>query len=88
VGAHLANAAAMGQCRLFHWREGDREVDFVIERAGSVIAIEVKSGRRRDGLPGVGAFLNRFPRARALLVGADGLGVEEFLRKPVETWLG
>ncbi|NBU60072.1 MAG: ATP-binding protein [Betaproteobacteria bacterium] len=86
VGAHLANAAAMGQCRLFHWREGDREVDFVIERAGSVIAIEVKSGRRRDGLPGMAAFLRQWPRARPLLVGADGVGIEEFLLKPVQAW--
>jgi predicted AAA+ superfamily ATPase len=88
IGAHLANAEATGRCRLFYWRERNLEVDFVVERGGTVLAIEVKSGRRRDGLPGVGAFLNRFPRARALLVGADGLGVEEFLRKPVETWLG
>jgi predicted AAA+ superfamily ATPase len=88
IGAHLANAEATGRCRLFYWRERNLEVDFVVERGGTVLAIEVKSGRRRDGLPGVGAFLNRLPRARALLVGADGLGVEEFLRKPVETWLG
>ncbi|MBK7190677.1 MAG: DUF4143 domain-containing protein, partial [bacterium] len=29
VGAHLANAAAAGECELFYWREGSREVDFV-----------------------------------------------------------
>ena len=88
VGAHLANAAATGRCRLFYWRERNLEVDFVVERAGKVIAIEVKSGRRRDGLPGVGAFLKAYPRARALLVGADGVAVEEFLLKPVEAWFG
>ena len=35
VGAHLANAAACGVCELFYWREGNREVDFVV-RAGRV----------------------------------------------------
>ena len=88
VGAHLANAAAAGRCRLFYWRERSLEVDFVVEREGKVLAIEVKSGRRRDGLPGVGAFLKAYPRARALLVGADGVAVEEFLLKPVEAWFG
>jgi len=88
VGAHLANAAAAGRCRLFYWRERSLEVDFVVEREGQVLAIEVKSGRRRDGLPGVGAFLKAYPRARALLVGADGVAVEEFLLKPVEAWFG
>ena len=88
VGAHLANAAATGRCRLFYWRERNLEVDFVVERAGKVIAIEVKSGRRRDGLPGVGAFLKADPKARTLLVGADGVAVEEFLQTPVEAWFG
>jgi predicted AAA+ superfamily ATPase len=86
VGAHLANAAAAGHCRLFYWRERNLEVDFVAERAGRLIAIEVKSGRRRDGLPGIGAFLRAFPQAKPLLVGADGIGIEEFLLKPVESW--
>jgi uncharacterized protein len=88
VGAHLANAAAAGRCRLFYWRERNLEVDFVVERAGEVLAIEVKSGRRRDGLPGVGAFLRAYPKARPLLVGADGVAVEEFLLRGVEEWFG
>ncbi len=34
VGAHLANAAAAGECELFYWRERNREVDFVAPGAG------------------------------------------------------
>ncbi len=45
VGAHLANAAATGELELSWWREGDREVDFVLAGAGGLAAIEVKSGR-------------------------------------------
>jgi len=33
VGAHLANAAAGGECQAYYWRERNREVDFVV-RAG------------------------------------------------------
>jgi len=86
IGAHLANAAATGRCRLFYWRERGLEVDFVLERAGELLAVEVKSGRRRDGLPGVAAFLRAHPAARPLLVGADGVPVEEFLLKPADAW--
>jgi predicted AAA+ superfamily ATPase len=88
VGAHLANAAATGRCRLYYWRERSLEVDFVVEYGRSLFAIEVKSGRRRDGLPGVGAFLRAYPKARPLLIGADGIPVDEFLLKPVEAWFG
>lgn len=86
VGAHLANAEATGRCSLFTWRERSLEVDFVAERAGQLLAIEVKSGRRRDGLPGTAAFLRAYPKARPLLVGADGIGIDEFLLTPVDAW--
>jgi predicted AAA+ superfamily ATPase len=45
VGAHLANAAAAGECELFYWRESNQEVDFVVRVGRTLIAIEVKSGR-------------------------------------------
>lgn len=35
---------------LFYWRERNREVDFVIRAGQALVAIEVKSGRRR-GMP-------------------------------------
>ena len=34
VGAHLANAAAAGDCALYYWRERNREVDFVVLSVG------------------------------------------------------
>jgi predicted AAA+ superfamily ATPase len=34
VGAHRANAAAVGECELFYWRERNREVDFVVRSLG------------------------------------------------------
>lgn len=87
VGAHLANAAAGGDCELFYWRDGNYEVDFVVRTGRSVTAIEVKSGRVRDSLPGMAAFSVAFPKARKLLVGADGISIEDFLRRPVRHWI-
>jgi hypothetical protein len=88
VGAHLANAAALGICELFYWRDRNREVDFVVRAGRRVTAIEVKSGRTREELPGVAAFAQTFRPQRTLLVGGDGIPVEEFLLAPVERWVG
>jgi predicted AAA+ superfamily ATPase len=87
VGAHLANLAAAGGCELFYWREGHREVDFVARTGRRLVAVEVKSGRRRETLPGMSAFVKAFRPKRTLLVGTGGIAVEEFLSRPAETWL-
>jgi len=88
VGAHLANAASCGLCDLFYWRARNREVDFVTRTGKQLVAIEVKSGRRRDALPGIEAFGVAFRPTRKLLVGADGISLAEFLSRPAEHWVG
>jgi len=75
VGAHVANAAARGVCELFYWRDGNREVDFVVRGANrTLLALEVKSGRGTDSLPGLKAFAEVFTPTRALLIGGDASG--------------
>ncbi len=87
VGAYLANAAAAGTFELFYWRDRNREVDFVVRAGRAVTAIEVKSRRRRETLPGMEAFAAAFKPTRKLLVGGDGIALEEFLSKPVAHWV-
>ena len=87
VGAHLANAAASGQCELFYWRERNQEVDFVVRIGHKVTAIEVKSGRSASALPGMQAFNAAFKPDRMLLVGGNGIPLEEFLFTPVTQWV-
>lgn len=88
VGAHLANAAASGECKLYYWRERNREVDFVVTRGKKLVAIEVKSAEQTDTLPGMQAFSDAFNPTRKLLVGGDGIELDEFLSQPVRHWLG
>jgi len=87
VGAHLANAAAAGDCELFYWRDRNREVDFVVRIGKRLLALEVKSGRTRASFPGLAAFRKAFHPRRTLLVGGDGIDLETFLSKPVEHWV-
>lgn len=87
VGAHLANAAAAGICELFYWRERNLEVDFIARAGRTVVAIEVKSGRAPEAFSGLEAFARTFRPRRTLVVGGDGIPLEEFLGLPVEHWL-
>jgi len=50
-------------------------------------AVEVKTGRKREALPGMAEFRTRYPHARALLVGKHGIPVQEFLLTQADTWL-
>ena len=86
VGASLANSIKGKDSRLFYWAGRNREVDFVLARGDALVAIEVKSGRKKTSLPGIDAFSREFPVKRKLLVGAQGIPLEEFLLAPPETW--
>ena len=84
VGAHLLNHARKEDFRLYYWREGNYEVDFVVQHRGKTLAIEVKSGALR-GTTGMEVFRKKFSPDKMLLVGTGGLPWEEFLMiNPIE----
>ncbi len=87
VGAHLANAAAGGECELYYWRERNQEVDFVAKAGRRLAAIEVKSGRAPQAHPGTAAFAAAFKPQRSLLVGGGGIDLDEFLSRPALYWI-
>jgi len=86
VGATLANTL-LRRTELFYWAGRNREVDFVLRRGEKLVAVEVKSGRRKQDLPGIDAFSKEFPVTIKLLAGTGGISIEEFLLTPPETWL-
>ena len=87
VGAHLLHGAAMGAYDVFTWRAGDKEVDYVLRRGDALTAIEVKSTARPAALPGFAAFESEFGPVKKLLVGSNGIPLEEFLQAPIEDWM-
>jgi len=88
VGAHLANAMLRGECILHYWRERNYEVDFIVRAGRRLTAIEVKSGRAPQAHAGTAAFTRAFKPHRSLLVGGDGIALEDFLAQPVAHWVG
>ncbi|MDQ7054445.1 MAG: DUF4143 domain-containing protein [candidate division KSB1 bacterium] len=87
VGAHLVNSTVGSPIQVFYWRDRQFEVDFVLQKGERRIAIEVKSGAR---LPrkytGIQAFKRQFPGSNSLVVGGDGVPLEEFFMMPAGTW--
>ena len=87
VGAHLLNSSMGSAIEVTYWRERSQEVDFILRQGKTVAAIEVTSGRRKSSLPGMAAFAKKFKPKHRLLVGGQGIPLEEFLRQPAAYWL-
>ena len=84
VGAHLLNAGQINGFGVYYWRNRNEEVDFVIEKRGKVVAIEVKTNVE-DNTAGMKAFKEQFNPDKILLVGKKGLPWQDFLKmKPLE----
>jgi predicted AAA+ superfamily ATPase len=82
VGTHLLNQSLTEQFELSYWREGSAEVDFVLKKQDKIIAIEVKSSKAAI-TDGMRKFKTQFSPNKMLLVGADGLPWEQFLKTDI-----
>ncbi len=87
IGAYLVSQAFVHRFEVFYWREKDAEVDFVLRKKGSVVAIEVKSNaeKRTDGLD---KFRQMFKPQAAFIVGDGGIGAEDFLSMDLKKLFG
>ena len=82
IGSYLLNQSLTEQINLYYWREGNHEVDFVLQKGSKVIGIEVKSGRNKSS-SGIPEFTKRFNPFKIILVGREGIPVDAFLTIPV-----
>ena len=79
VGAYLANEAMKNKISLYYWREGNDEVDFVLERGGKLIGVEVKSSFSRNKR-GMVAFQKKFNPVKTITIDDNVLPWHEFIR--------
>ena len=72
VASHLHALSIQTQVRLFHWRDGRHEVDFVYDHPEFPVAVEVAASADHSRA-GLRAFISRYPRfeGRCYLVTAD-----------------
>jgi predicted AAA+ superfamily ATPase len=79
IGAHLVNNQLSGGYTVLYWRHRNDEIDFVLERKGKVIGIEVKSGAALR-TKGMDAFKKMYHPEKILLVGNSGIPWPDFLK--------
>jgi predicted AAA+ superfamily ATPase len=79
VGTHLLNAAREQGFELWYWREGNKEIDFILKKGSRIVAIEVKSGNRIKN-SGLAAFEKQHGEVKKLLIGTDGFTWKDFIK--------
>lgn len=78
IGSYLVSQAFVHRFEVFYWRERDEEVDFILRKKGTVVAIEVKSNAMKN-TSGLDKFRTLFKPQASFVVGDGGIGAEEFL---------
>ena len=87
VGAHILNEGQKYNIKVFYWRERNKEVDFVLQKGESIIAIEVKTGLMKEYTSGMLEFKKKYPHTqRMLMLGKEGIPIESFLNTPLIDW--
>ncbi len=83
VGAHLLNQSFKEKkISIYYWREGNDEVDFVVEYKKRIVALEVKTSKV-GSLTGLNAFAKTYKPEKALVIGTGGIPWEDFLQMDV-----
>lgn len=83
IGAYLLNSFADKPVSMTYWRKRSAEVDFVLQSGTEIVALEIKSGRQGK-VSGLQTFKNEYKKSRALIIGGNGIPLEEFLTTPPE----
>lgn len=83
IGAYLVSQAFIHRFEIFYWRERNDEVDFILRKKGSVVAIEVKSNAEKK-TEGLEKFKQLFHPHTAFIVGDGGISAEDFLMLSVK----
>ena len=78
IGAWIVGQAFVHRFEVFYWRDRNDEVDFILRKKGTIIAIEVKSNAEKN-TNGLDTFRDKFSPKVAFIVGDGGIPAEDFL---------
>ena len=78
IGAWIVSQAFVHRFEVFYWRDRSDEVDFILRKKGSVVAVELKSNAEKN-TEGLNTFREMFHPTSAFIVGDGGIRAEDFL---------
>ncbi|MDY4174183.1 MAG: AAA family ATPase [Bacteroidales bacterium] len=83
IGAHIVSQAFCQRFEVFYWRERNDEVDFILRKNNSLVALEIKSNAEKH-TNGLDKFKSLFHPTTALIIGDAGIPPEDFLRTDIK----
>ena len=78
IGAWIVSQAFVHRIEVFYWRERDDEVDYILRKKGTIVAIEIKSNAEKN-TKGLDVFREKFNPKTSFVVGEGGIRAEDFL---------
>lgn len=79
IGSHLVNSALANNFKVYYWRHRNDELDFVLEKRGKVIGLEVKTNNTKR-TSGMNTFSKMYQPDKVLMIGNGGLRWQDFLK--------
>jgi hypothetical protein len=84
IGAHLLNVSKTEDVMLTYWRDGNFEVDYVLEYKNKIVGLEVKTGNSKL-TSGMNRFKSKYNPHKMYLIAENGLSWKEFFKiNPLE----
>ena len=87
IGAWIVSQAFVHRFEVFYWRDRSDEVDFILRKKGTIVAVEVKSNAEKN-TEGLGIFREMFHPKSAFIVGDGGIKAEDFLTMDIRKLFG
>lgn len=78
IGGYLLSNANKYKYKVYYWRQGNEEVDFVLKHSRHLVAIEIKKSRLKQN-SGLTAFREQFHPDVELLIDGEIMTIEQFL---------
>jgi len=58
----------------------------MLKKGEKIIALEVKSSLKKETLSGMNTFVKMYAPFKALVIGSQGIPIQEFLSIPIDIW--
>jgi len=87
IGGHILNSILGTRVKVFYWKEGGNEIDFVVRKDKTLLTITVNDDDKKQHGRAIEEFSRLYHPQQNLFVGKGGIPVDKFLLTPLELWI-